>query len=112
MFEIKKQTLEFEEQEIYIVAVNFGRSLYVWAGGHANINNLSVTFPLLNSQDKPNNFASSSLFGDNELCNSISSYLYKPVLASMNFDNIEINSGNINEFKQTINKSIVDLYSS
>ncbi|OII73749.1 HEAT repeat-containing protein [Cryptosporidium ubiquitum] len=59
------------------------------------------------------NFASSSILGEDEICASISSYLCKlfkrPILTSINTDDIEINSRNINEFKHTINKNIVDL---
>lgn len=92
MLKIKKKLVEFENQEISIVVINFGISLYAWAGRHPNINSLSVTFPVLvsfgflshaitlnskNTRDESDNFASSSLLGEDELCTSISSYLCK-----------------------------------
>ncbi|QOY40079.1 hypothetical protein cpbgf_8003170 [Cryptosporidium parvum] len=109
---IKRRTIYFENENINVIVIDFGASFYVWVGKFSNIELLSVSFPLSNKSIS-DEFASSSLLGEDELCTSISSYLCRqlkaPILLSINTGNIEISDININEFKHLINKNIVDL---
>ncbi|PPS98065.1 Uncharacterized protein GY17_00000757 [Cryptosporidium hominis] len=104
---IKRRTIYFENENINVIVIDFGASFYVWVGKFSNIELLS------NNKSIPDEFASSSLLGEDELCTSISSYLCRqlkaPILLSINIRNIEVNDMNINEFKHLINKSIVNL---
>ncbi|KAK9171008.1 hypothetical protein CmeUKMEL1_14455 [Cryptosporidium meleagridis] len=110
---IKRRTIYFENENINVIVIDFGASFYVWVGKFSNIESLSVSFPLSNNKSISNEFASSSLLGEDELCTSISSYLCRqlkaPILLSINTANIEINDMNINEFKHLVNKNIVNL---
>ncbi|OII73748.1 uncharacterized protein cubi_03546 [Cryptosporidium ubiquitum] len=74
---IKKQTIEFEGEKIRVILIDFGISFYVWIGKHPNIEFLCATFPVLDNKSASDNFASSSILGEDEICASISSYLCK-----------------------------------